>query len=197
MRTKTASWLTLFFFCVVVLAECFLNGRSMRTGQKRSVNMITPTEILTKRTCELFQDWSWSKWYERQRIPSSLSILHEKDAYQKRATIWSEWNISSSWEKHLLQCDSVLIPLKSIPQEEYIVLSYNIRASTRWTPFDDGILSCQKGVAFHDHPETWLKEAVFCSVPQPVTVCYKLKTYQDGLHCARDRWKISIISFKL
>ena len=35
-----------------------LNGRSMRTGQKRSVNMITPTEILTKRTCELFQDWS-------------------------------------------------------------------------------------------------------------------------------------------
>ena len=35
-------------FCVVVLAECFLNGRSMRTGQKRSVNMITPTEILTK-----------------------------------------------------------------------------------------------------------------------------------------------------
>lgn len=46
------------FFFVVVLAECFLNGRSMRTGQKRSVNMITPTEILTKRTCELFQDWS-------------------------------------------------------------------------------------------------------------------------------------------
>ncbi len=45
-------------FCVVVLAECFLTGRSMRTGQKRSVNMITPTEILTKRTCELFQDWS-------------------------------------------------------------------------------------------------------------------------------------------
>lgn len=42
-------------FCVVVLAECFLNGRSMRTGQKHSVNMITPTEILTKRTCELFK----------------------------------------------------------------------------------------------------------------------------------------------
>lgn len=77
MRTKTAPWLTLLVFCVVVLAECFLNGRSMRTGQKRSVNMITPTEILTKRTCELFQDWSWSKWYERQRIPSSLSILHQ------------------------------------------------------------------------------------------------------------------------
>lgn len=46
------------FFFVVVLAECFLNGRSMRTGQKHSVNMITQTEILTKRTCELFQDWS-------------------------------------------------------------------------------------------------------------------------------------------
>ena len=60
MRTGVAFYSTsLFdFFCVVVLAECFLNGRSMRTGQKRSVNMITPTEILTKRTCELFQDWS-------------------------------------------------------------------------------------------------------------------------------------------
>ena len=37
--------LSLFdFFCVVVLAECFLNGRSMRTGQKHSVNMIAPSE---------------------------------------------------------------------------------------------------------------------------------------------------------
>ena len=66
-----------FFFCVVVLAECFLNGRSMRTGQKRSVNMITPTEILTKRTCELFQDWSCSKSsksYERQRMCHNNSI---------------------------------------------------------------------------------------------------------------------------
>lgn len=54
--TGTALYSTsLFDFCVVVLAECFLNGRSMRTGQKRSVNMITPTEILTKRTCELFK----------------------------------------------------------------------------------------------------------------------------------------------
>ena len=59
--------------------------------------------------------------------------------------------------------------------------------STMWTPFRGWILSCQKGVAFHAPPETWLKEAVFCSIPQPVTVCYKLKTYQDGLHCARDR----------
>ena len=63
-------WLYLIFFCVVVLAECFLNGRSMRTGQKRSVNMITPTKILMKRTCELFQDWSWgatanvSQWFD-------------------------------------------------------------------------------------------------------------------------------------
>ena len=53
-----------------------------------------------------------------------------------------------------------LIPLKSIPRTEYIVLPYNTRASTLWTPFRGWILSCQKGVAFHDHPETWLKEAV-------------------------------------
>ena len=105
-RVPLSIRLLYLIFCVVVLAECFLNGRSMRTGQKRSVNMITPTEILTKRTRELFQDWSWSEWYERQRISSSLSILHQWDAYQKWATIWSEWNISNSWEKNLLQCDS-------------------------------------------------------------------------------------------
>ena len=59
MRTGTALYSTsLFDFLRGCVAECFLNGRSMRTGQKRSVNMITPTEILTKRTCELFQDWS-------------------------------------------------------------------------------------------------------------------------------------------
>ena len=37
-----------------------------------------------------------------------------------------------------------MIPLKSISQEEYIVLPYNTRASTLWTPFDGEILGCQK-----------------------------------------------------
>ena len=37
-----------------------------------------------------------------------------------------------------------LIPLKSIPQTEYIVLPYNTRASTLWISFDGGILRCQK-----------------------------------------------------
>lgn len=37
-----------------------------------------------------------------------------------------------------------LIPLKSIPRTEYIVLPYNTRASTLWILFDDGILSCPK-----------------------------------------------------
>lgn len=36
---------------------------------------------------------------------------------------------------------------------EYIVLSYNARTPTLWTPFDGGILGCKKGVAFHDHPD--------------------------------------------
>ena len=70
--------------------------------------------------------------------------------------------ISQIVEKNI--CCSVilsgLIQLKSIPRTEYIVLPYNTRASTLWTPFRGWILSCQKGVAFHDHPETWLKEAV-------------------------------------
>lgn len=34
------------------------------------------------------------------------------------------------------------------------------RASTLWTSFRGGILGCQKGVAFHAPPATWLKEAV-------------------------------------
>ena len=55
---------------------------------------------------------------------------------------------------------SGLIQLKSIPRTEYIVLPYNIRMPALWTSFRGWILSCQKGVAFHDHPETWLKEAV-------------------------------------
>ena len=37
-----------------------------------------------------------------------------------------------------------LIQLKSIPRTEYIVLPYNTRASTLWTPFDGWILGCQR-----------------------------------------------------
>mgnify|MGYP007127097884 CR=1 FL=1 len=55
---------------------------------------------------------------------------------------------------------SGLIQLKSIPRTEYIVLPYNTRASTLWTPFRGWILSCQKGVAFHAPSEAWLKEGV-------------------------------------
>lgn len=54
--------------------------------------------------------------------------------------------ISQIIEKNI--CCSVilsgLIQLKSIPRTEYIVLPYNTRASTLWTPFDGGILGCQK-----------------------------------------------------
>lgn len=39
---------------------------------------------------------------------------------------------------------SGLIQLKSIPRTEYIVLPYNTRAPTLWTPFDGGNLGCQK-----------------------------------------------------
>lgn len=70
--------------------------------------------------------------------------------------------ISQIVEKNI--CCSVilsgLIQLKSIPRTEYIVLPYNTGASTLWTPFRGWILSCQKGVAFHAPPETWLKEGV-------------------------------------
>ena len=61
--------------------------------------------------------------------------------------------ISQIIEKNI--CCSVilsgLIQLKSIPRTEYIVLPYNIRMPALWTPFRGWILSCQKGVAFHDH----------------------------------------------
>lgn len=87
--------------------------------------------------------------------------------------VWIVWPLISVC--HVWFCFD-LISLKSIAQMEYIALPYNTRASALWTPFDDWILGCQKGVAFHAPPETWLKEAVFCSVPQPVTVCYKLET---------------------
>ena len=54
--------------------------------------------------------------------------------------------ISQIIEKNI--CCSVilsgLIQLKSIPRTEYIVLPYNTRASTLGTPFDGGILGCQK-----------------------------------------------------
>lgn len=114
-------------FCVVVLAECFLNGRSMRTGQKRSVNMITPTEILTKRTCELYQSFT-----NRTHI--------------RNGRRFDQSEISQIIEKNIC-CGVILsglIQLKSIPRTEYIVLPYNTRASTLWILFDDGILSCQK-----------------------------------------------------
>ena len=41
--------------------------------------MNTPTEILTKRTYELFQDWSCSKSYERQRMCHNNSIHRQKN----------------------------------------------------------------------------------------------------------------------
>lgn len=39
---------------------------------------------------------------------------------------------------------SDLIPLKSESQTKYIALPYNTRASTLWTPFEGGILGCQR-----------------------------------------------------
>lgn len=56
---------------------------------------------------------------------------------------------------------SGLTQLKNEFQSKYgaLVLT-DIRLPTWWTSFRGWILGCQKGVAFHDHPETWLKEAV-------------------------------------
>ena len=57
MRTGAALYSTsLFDFLRGCVSRVLLE--QPKDGQKRSVNMITPTEILTKRTCELFQDWS-------------------------------------------------------------------------------------------------------------------------------------------
>ena len=72
--------------------------------------------------------------------------------------MWIVWPpVSVCPADGITSCDSIWIDtIKSIHQEEYIVLPYNTRASTLWTPFDGGILGCQKGVAFHDHPATWL-----------------------------------------
>ena len=82
--------------------------------------------------------------------------------YIRNGRRFDQSEISKIIEKNI--CCSVilsgLIQLRSIHRTEYIVLPYNTRASTLWTPFRGWILSCQKGVAFHDHPETWLKEAV-------------------------------------
>ena len=71
--------------------------------------------------------------------------------------------ISQITEKNI--CCSVilsgLIQLKKEFQSKYgaLVLT-DIRLPTWWTPFRGWNLSCQKGVAFHAPPETWLKEAV-------------------------------------
>lgn len=70
--------------------------------------------------------------------------------WEKRETHhWFDHSeISQIVEKNI--CCSVilsgLIQLKSTPRTEYIVLPYNTRASTLWTPFDGGILSCQKWI---------------------------------------------------
>ena len=59
MRTGAALYSTsLFDFLRGCVSRVLLERPKHEDGQKRSVNMITPTEILTKRTCELFQDWS-------------------------------------------------------------------------------------------------------------------------------------------
>lgn len=50
--------LSLFDFLRGCVSRVLLERPKHEDGKKRSVNMITPTEILTKRTCELFQDWS-------------------------------------------------------------------------------------------------------------------------------------------
>lgn len=102
--------------------------------------MITPTEILTKRTCELFQDWSWSKWYERQRIPSSYQSFTNR-TYIRNGRRFDQSEISQIVEKNIY-CSVILsglIQLKSISRTEYIVLSYNIRMPTLWTPSGDTI----------------------------------------------------------
>lgn len=49
---------SLFDFLRGCVSRVLLERPKNEDGRKRSVSMITPTEILTKRTCELFQDWS-------------------------------------------------------------------------------------------------------------------------------------------
>ena len=48
---------------------------------------------------------------------------------------------SNNWCKQLWR-DSALMPLKSIPRAECIVLPYNIRTPALWISFDGGILGC-------------------------------------------------------
>lgn len=63
------------------------------------------------------------------------------------------------------------------------------RASTLWTSFRGGILGCQKGVAFHAPLQHGSRRRFQFEIP--------LKTYQDCLCYARDRWQISITPHRL
>lgn len=107
MRTGAALYSTsLFDFCVVVLAECFLNGRSMRTGQKRSVNMITPTEILTKRTCELFKiGVDLNGMSASEYLPLYQSFTNR--THTRNGRRFDQSNISQTIEKNI--CCSVIL----------------------------------------------------------------------------------------
>lgn len=79
--------------------------------------------------------------------------------------------------------------IKNEFQSECIVLSYNIRPSAWWTPFDDWILGCQKEVAFHAPLQHGSRRRFQFEIP--------LKTYRDGLCCACDRRQISITPRRL
>ena len=65
-----ASLLTNLFLSAWNDSWVLSNVRRMRMGGEHSIGMNTLTEILMKRTCELFQDWSWgatanvSQWFD-------------------------------------------------------------------------------------------------------------------------------------
>ena len=105
---------------------------------------------------------SWMLWYRACEILKCLRKRGKKmRGWEKRET--HHWlnhsEISQIIDKSVCPvwfC-LALIPLKSISQTEYIVLPYNIRLPTLWTPFRGGILGYKKGVLKLITPESGLR----------------------------------------
>lgn len=132
-------------FCVVVLAECFLNVRRMRMGGNARLAGSRQRKSWRSEPVSFFKigvdlnGMSASEYFPLYQ--SFTNRMHIRKGHW-----FDQSNISPIIEKNI--CCSVilsgLIPLKSIPQMECIALPYNTRASTLWTPFDGRILGCQR-----------------------------------------------------